>query len=90
MLLIFFYTPKKHRFLIFSGGIERDPGMKWVNKFVSQHTEETNQIKLKKIRFRNSKSGSYLGKITSRKRVCIQNRKCPNRDIKFSKSRNNW
>ena len=63
MLLIFFYTPKKHRFLIFSGGIERDPGMKWVNKFVSQHTEETNQIKLKKIRFRNSKSGSYLGKL---------------------------
>ena len=34
--------------------------------------------------------GSYLGQITSKKRVGAQNRKCPNRDIKFSKSQNNW
>ena len=35
MLLISFYTPWKHQktegFLMFSGGIETDRGMKWVN-----------------------------------------------------------
>ena len=35
-------------------------------------------------------TGSYLGQITSGKRVDAQNRKRPNRDINFSKSRNNW
>ena len=27
-------------------------------------------------------SGSYLGQITSKKQVCAQNEKCPNRDLK--------
>ena len=34
--------------------------------------------------------GPYLGQITSRKQVGAQNRKRPNRNIKFSKSRLNW
>ena len=37
-----------------------------------------------------SQSGSYLGQIISGKREGAQNRRYPNRDIKFSKSRNNW
>ena len=40
MPLIFFYTPGKHqeatRFVIFSGGIERDRGMKWINVYLQQ------------------------------------------------------
>ena len=35
-------------------------------------------------------SGSYIGQIISGKGVGAQNWRCPNRDIKFSKSRNNW
>ena len=33
---------------------------------------------------------SYLGQITSRKRVCAQNQKRRKKDIKFSESQNNW
>ena len=38
----------------------------------------------------NRLSGSYLGQITSGKRMGTQNGKCPNRDIKSLKSWNNW
>ena len=42
MPLISFYTPWKHQktrcFLMFSGGIERDSSMKWVNSFISNLT----------------------------------------------------
>ena len=36
------------------------------------------------------RTGSYLGQMTSRKRVAAQNWKRPNRGIKSLKSRNNW
>ena len=39
MRLVSFYTPWKHQktkgFLMFSGGLERDRGMKWVKQTVS-------------------------------------------------------
>ena len=46
--------------------------------------------KAKKCDDENTLKGSYLGQITSGKRVGAQNRKRQNWDIKFPKPRNNW
>ena len=41
------------------------------------------------IVFASTLTGPYLGKLLP-KQVGTQNRKCPNRDIKFSISQNDW